>query len=154
MASPHIAGLLAYLVSLQPAFDSGYAVPEITPKQLKEALIAIGTRNVLTDIPANTPNILAWNGGGSGNYTEIIGKGGYNAKVEEENVFKALPIPEIEFEVPDVSEIKIIIEKAGSAGGRRARMMEKKIEEKIVEIAQDIEELVAEELEELKASLQ
>lgn len=53
-----------------------------------------------------------------------------------------------------MSEIKIVIEKAGSAGARRARMMEKKIEEKIVEIAQDIEELVAEELEELKASLQ
>jgi cerevisin len=60
MASPHIAGLLAYLVSLQPALDSSYAVPEITPKQLKEALIAIGTKNVLTDIPANTPNVSSY----------------------------------------------------------------------------------------------
>ena len=35
--------------------------------------------------------------------------------------------------MPDVSEIRIVIEKAGSAAGRRARKMEKKIEEKIVE---------------------
>jgi cerevisin len=57
MASPHIAGLLAYLVSLQPASDSGYAVPSITPKQLKKSLIAIGTKGILTDIPASTPNV-------------------------------------------------------------------------------------------------
>jgi cerevisin len=57
MASPHIAGLLAYLLSLHPAIDSAFAVEAITPKQLRKDLIAIGTRGLLTDIPANTPNV-------------------------------------------------------------------------------------------------
>lgn len=57
MASPHIAGLLAYLLSLQPARDSAYAVEELTPKQLKKALISISTKNALTDMPAGTPNV-------------------------------------------------------------------------------------------------
>lgn len=79
MASPHIAGLLAYYVSLQPSSDSAFAVEEITPKKLKNALIAVATSGALTDIPSDTPNLLAWNGGGSSNYTEIVAKGGYKA---------------------------------------------------------------------------
>merc|ERR1711881_373979 len=35
MASPHICGLLAYFLSLQPANDSAYAVADIPPKQMK-----------------------------------------------------------------------------------------------------------------------
>lgn len=77
MASPHICGLLAYLLSLQPASDSAYAVADITPKHLKADIIAISTRNALSDIPEDTPNILAWNGGGKTNYTEIVKDGGY-----------------------------------------------------------------------------
>ena len=57
MASPHIAGLLAYYVSLQPKSDSAYAVAEITPKKLKEALITVATQGVLTDVPSDTPNV-------------------------------------------------------------------------------------------------
>jgi cerevisin len=57
MASPHIAGLLAYYVSLQPSQDSAYAVEEITPKKLKEALITVATVDALTDIPSDTPNV-------------------------------------------------------------------------------------------------
>lgn len=57
MASPHIAGLLAYYVSLHPAQDSAYAVEEITPKKLKEALITVATEGALTDIPSDTPNV-------------------------------------------------------------------------------------------------
>ncbi|KAL8743365.1 MAG: hypothetical protein Q9190_004273 [Brigantiaea leucoxantha] len=72
MASPHIAGLLAYFLSLQPAPDSAYAVAEITPAKLKQNLMAIATEGTLTDVPSNTGNILAWNGGGSSNYTEIM----------------------------------------------------------------------------------
>jgi cerevisin len=79
MASPHIAGLLAYYVSLQPSSDSAFAVEEITPKKLKEALITVATSGALTDIPSDTPNLLAWNGGGSSNYTEILAKGGYKS---------------------------------------------------------------------------
>lgn len=57
MASPHIAGLLAYYLSLQPAKDSAYAVADITPKQLKQTLISVGTKNALSDIPSSTPNV-------------------------------------------------------------------------------------------------
>lgn len=77
MASPHIAGLLAYYLSLQPSSDSAYAVAEITPKKLKANIIAIATEGALTNVPADTANILAWNGGGSSNYTQIISDGGY-----------------------------------------------------------------------------
>jgi cerevisin len=57
MASPHIAGLLAYLLSLQPAKSSGYAVADITPKKLKANLISIATEGALTDVPSDTKNV-------------------------------------------------------------------------------------------------
>lgn len=57
MASPHIAGLLAYFLSMQPAADSEFAVPEITPAELKANIIAIGTNGALTDVPKNTANV-------------------------------------------------------------------------------------------------
>ena len=77
MASPHVAGLLAYYLSLQPSKDSAYAVAEITPKKLKENIIAIATEGALTDVPSDTKNVLAWNGGGSSNYSSIIKSGSY-----------------------------------------------------------------------------
>lgn len=66
MASPHIAGLLSYFLSLQPASSSEFftSAKGVTPKQLKKNLIAYGSKNILTDIPADTPNILAFNGAG------------------------------------------------------------------------------------------
>ena len=57
MASPHIAGLLAYFLSLQPPSDSGFATADITPKQLKKNLISIGTTGALTDVPKDTQNV-------------------------------------------------------------------------------------------------
>jgi cerevisin len=80
MASPHIAGLLAYYLSLQPSSDSAYAVEEITPKKLKENIISIATVGALTDVPSDTENVLAWNGGGSSNYSSIIKAGKYTVK--------------------------------------------------------------------------
>jgi cerevisin len=80
MASPHIAGLLAYYLSLQPSSDSAYAVAEITPKKLKESVISIATKGALSDVPSNTENVLAWNGGGSSNYSSIIKAGSYTVK--------------------------------------------------------------------------
>lgn len=77
MASPHIAGLLAYYLSLQPASDSEYSLAAITPKQLKSNLIKVATKNGLSDMPSGTPNLLAWNGGGCSNYSSIIEAGGY-----------------------------------------------------------------------------
>ena len=59
MASPHIAGLLAYFLSLQPSKDSSFAIPEITPKKLKEDLVRIATKGTLTDVPEDTPNVSA-----------------------------------------------------------------------------------------------
>jgi len=80
MASPHVCGLLAYFLSLQPSKDSAYAVSDITPKKMKENMIAIGTVGALVDVPDNTSNILAWNGGGKANYSEIVDDGGYSMK--------------------------------------------------------------------------
>ena len=77
MASPHIAGLLAYLLSLQPSNESAYAVGEMSPKKLKDNLKSIATEGALTDVPSDTKNILAWNGGGQSNYSSIVNQGGY-----------------------------------------------------------------------------
>ena len=94
MASPHIAGLLAYLLSLHPHAESAFAVPEITPKELKNSVLSIATPDKISDVPSDTTNVspllpfslfassadleiqlLAWNGGGSSNYTDIVSKG-------------------------------------------------------------------------------
>merc|ERR1711981_238922 len=77
MASPHVCGLLAYLLSLQPANDSAYAVADITPKQMKANMIAIATEGALSNMPSDTVNLLAWNGGGKSNYSEIVNDGAY-----------------------------------------------------------------------------
>ncbi|KAG8525772.1 uncharacterized protein KY384_000532 [Bacidia gigantensis] len=86
MASPHIAGLLAYFLSLQPTQDSAFSVAEITPKQLKKAIISIGTIGSLTEVPKDTENVLAWNGGGSSNMTEVFG----DESLSEE--YRTLPV--------------------------------------------------------------
>lgn len=57
MASPHIAGLLAYFLSLQPSKDSAYAMADITPEKLKKTIIKIGTQDSLTDVPSDTDNV-------------------------------------------------------------------------------------------------
>lgn len=80
MASPHVCGLLAYYLSLQPAADSEYAVGPMTPRQLKDNMISIATRSALSGIPDKTPNLLAWNGGGCGNFSQIFKAGGYEVK--------------------------------------------------------------------------
>lgn len=57
MASPHIAGLLAYFLSLQPKPSSGYAVELLSPAELKKKMIAVASEGVLTNIPSDTPNV-------------------------------------------------------------------------------------------------
>ena len=57
MASPHIAGLLAYYLSMQPAKDSEYAIADITPKQLKQNIISVATSGSLTGVPSDTKNV-------------------------------------------------------------------------------------------------
>lgn len=83
MASPHIAGLLAYYLSLQPAIDSEFYSP-LTPKKMKANLLKIATRGTLTDLPEDTPNLLAWNGGGCANYSSIVDQGGYVVSEDSE----------------------------------------------------------------------
>ncbi|KAA8913881.1 autophagic serine protease Alp2 [Sphaerosporella brunnea] len=84
MASPHVAGLLAYFLSLQPKSDSGF-FSALKPAQLKKNMIAIGSRDVLSDIPADTPNLLIYNGGGSDNLTEIFDGEPYVHKPDAED---------------------------------------------------------------------
>lgn len=80
MASPHICGLLAYYLSLQPAGDSEYASAPISPQKLKKSVISVATEGILDGLPLGTPNLLAWNGGGCNNFSKIIEAGGYKAK--------------------------------------------------------------------------
>lgn len=72
MASPHIAGLLSYFVSLQPGADSEFfsSAKGVSPAQLKKNLIHYGSEGLLSDVPEDTPNILAFNGAGH-NLTEF-----------------------------------------------------------------------------------
>lgn len=72
MASPHVAGLLAYFLSLAPDSDSEFASDKLTPEKLKKNIIAIASKDVLSQIPSDTVNLLAWNGGGKSNLSEIF----------------------------------------------------------------------------------
>ncbi|KAL5115327.1 proteinase B [Pleosporales sp. CAS-2024a] len=138
MASPHIAGLLAYMLSLQPAKDSAYAVADITPKKLKSNLISIATVGALSDVPSNTKNILAWNGGGSSNYSSIVEQGGYTVKKavvdKDESQFRIA--------IPSLSDIEKDMEgeyeKAKAAASRTGSKLEK--------LEHQIEDFVAEEM--------
>jgi cerevisin len=138
MASPHIAGLLAYMLSLQPAKDSAYAVADITPKKLKANLISVATVGALSDVPSNTKNILAWNGGGKSNYTEIIEEGGYTVKKtseEEESEFRIT--------LPSLTEVEDDFEKAKESAGRTAH----RVGGKLQHLEAEIEDFIAEEME-------
>ncbi|KAI9803262.1 MAG: hypothetical protein M1825_002053 [Sarcosagium campestre] len=138
MASPHIAGLLAYFLSLQPSKDSAYAVAEITPAQLKKNLINIGTVDALSDVPSDTTNVLAWNGGGSSNYTDIVNGGSYNLRRDQLLESAPLGLSEHAFKMP-------------------ADMMSEtasKLANKVNKVSQEIEDYVAEELQELYEDLQ
>lgn len=135
MASPHIAGLLAYYLSLQPASDSEYSLAAITPKELKDQMISIGTQEALSDIPSGTPNVLAWNGGGCSNYSSIIKAGGYKVKSEKNG------LPSVsDLEKAIESDFKIVSGKVTEAGSSFADKAEK--------LSQKIHDLVDEEVKE------
>jgi len=61
MASPHVAGLLAYFLALQPDSQSEFYAGPTTPKQLKDKVIALSTKGILEKIPKGTVNLLAFN---------------------------------------------------------------------------------------------
>lgn len=55
MASPHVAGLAAYYVSLAPENVT------ITPKYIKDRVIELSTKDMLEKIPKGTVNRLVFN---------------------------------------------------------------------------------------------
>lgn len=114
MASPHVAGLLTYYLSLQPGSDSEFFTAKggITPKQLKNKIIEYSTKNVLTDIPDDTPNYLIFNGGGQ-NLTSFWG---------EEPSKKEVSSSPLSFEISDEIE---------------------NLSEKVEHIAEEIKELIS-----------
>lgn len=61
MASPHVAGLIAYFLSLVPAPDSGFHSGGWTPKKMKEFITKRATPDILKEIPNDTPNLLIYN---------------------------------------------------------------------------------------------
>ena len=82
MASPHVAGLLTYFLSLQPDSDSEFfQASGITPAQLKKKLIAYSTKDVLYELPEDTPNYLIYNGGGQ-DLSDFWGKSEEQVKEE------------------------------------------------------------------------
>ncbi|KAF2454161.1 peptidase S8/S53 domain-containing protein [Lineolata rhizophorae] len=157
MASPHIAGLVAYMLSLQPAQDSSYAVADITPEKLKANLMNIATEGALTDVPSNTANILAWNGGGSSNYTDIINKGGFDVSadlmdevwaqpiddVEDDTV--TITIPDMDIQIPSTETIEVEIESAA----QNARPAADRFRERFENLKHEIQDFVADEMAEL-----
>ncbi|KAF9122188.1 serine protease [Mortierella sp. 14UC] len=62
MATPHIAGLLAYYLGLQPSSSLGFYSGILTPKELKSLVLSKGTRDALSNMPSDTVNLLAYNG--------------------------------------------------------------------------------------------
>ncbi|KAJ6446994.1 ER membrane protein complex subunit 1 [Purpureocillium lavendulum] len=139
MASPHIAGLLAYYLSLQPAGDSEYSVAPITPKKLKENLIEVSTEGILSDIPAETPNKLAWNGGGCSNFSKIVAAGGYKAERVETTMEKLEKIEDAAIE--DIIIVKGKIVKGATTGLSKAEQFAKKIQHLVEE---EVEEFMSE----------
>lgn len=64
MAAPHITGLAAYFLSLQPDSGSDFSGSTISTAQMKKALIAFGTKGALYSLPPQSPNVLPYNGAG------------------------------------------------------------------------------------------
>lgn len=54
MASPHVAGLAAYFLSMEKGDD-------VSPKVIKDKILKTATRNMLTNIPRDTPNLMIYN---------------------------------------------------------------------------------------------
>ncbi|KAF9084671.1 serine protease [Mortierella sp. GBA35] len=61
MASPHVAGLIAYYLSLAPENDSGFHSGTYTPQEMKALLKETATRDALSDVNYRTPNLLIYN---------------------------------------------------------------------------------------------
>ncbi|GAB1311755.1 proteinase B [Madurella fahalii] len=147
MASPHIAGLLAYYLSLQPASDSEYSVAPITPEKMKDNLLKIATEGTLTDMPKNTPNLLAWNGGGCNNYTAIVEAGGYKAdgKTKVDKIDIDMSVSELEKLIEhDFEVISGKVVEGASSFAEKAEKFAKKIHDLVDDEIKDfLDEITA-----------
>lgn len=145
MASPHICGLLAYYLSLQPAEDSEYSVAPITPEKLKVNMLSIATVGAITDMPKDTPNLLAWNGGGCSNYSAIIEASSY--KVERKSSNKDIAASVTELEQAIEHDFKVVSGKVihgASSWSSKAEKYSKKIHDFVnEELKEFFEEITA-----------
>lgn len=65
MAAPHVNGLVAYFLSLQPGIRSEFSAGNlVTPEEMRKRIVRYGTRRVLSGLTGYSPNILAFNGAG------------------------------------------------------------------------------------------
>jgi cerevisin len=138
MASPHICGLLAYYLSLQPSSDSEFSVAPITPEKMKANLLSIATIGAISDMPKGTPNLLAWNGGGCSNYSAIIEAGGH----EVEGKAKAKDV------ATSVDELEKAIEHDFQVASGKVVKGVSSLSEKVEKFTKKIHDIVEEELEE------
>lgn len=66
MASPHVAGLLSYYLSLQPELGSEFSSGKVLdPLDLKARLLKYGTKGVIKGLDGASPNVLVYNGAGA-----------------------------------------------------------------------------------------
>ncbi|KAJ8124903.1 hypothetical protein O1611_g8736 [Lasiodiplodia mahajangana] len=131
MASPHLCGLTAYFLSLQPSSESEYGMAAITPEKLKTNMITIATKGALSDIPSDTPNLLAWNGGGYSNFSKIVEQGGYVAEKSSETT---LTLEDLEKAIEDdLNVVSGKIVKGVSTFSDKAEKLSEKIHDLVEE---------------------
>jgi cerevisin len=92
----------------------------LKPGQLKKNLIALATKDALEGVPGDTPNILAYNGGGSGNLTEIFHGASNGRAIEDISDVTREVVRETEeflndFEDKTIDEIRALFKKAKAA---------------------------------------
>lgn len=63
MASPHVAGLLSYYLSLAPEQSLEYKI-DLDPATMKARVLKYATKGALTQLDSASPNLLIYNGGG------------------------------------------------------------------------------------------
>lgn len=67
MATPHVTGVLSYLLSLHPGYGSEFSAEDlVTPEELKKRFLKFATKDVLSGLTSETPNLLAYTGGAKG----------------------------------------------------------------------------------------
>ncbi|RKF77492.1 Subtilisin-like protease 8 [Golovinomyces cichoracearum] len=89
MASACVASLMACFLSLQPELGSDYAVSSLTPSKMKKLSVSVATKDAISDLPEETANLLAYNGGGSSDFPSFSDSSIYPISVTDETSFKS-----------------------------------------------------------------